>query len=159
VTNFEVKIFILPDSYNELITASNKYVFRPGMSASVSIQTETRNNVLCVPIQAITTRTDITAKKDSTVTQDSTAIATAELPGTNSIVERVFVMGADNKAKTVKVKTGIQDNTYIEIQEGLSENDEVITGPYTAITKRLNEGSQVKIQEKGKESAPAGDKR
>ena len=154
VTNFEVKIFILPNSYDELISAANQYVFRPGMSASVYIQTETRNNVLSVPIQAITTRTDI---KDPTAQQDSTATPTASEVA-NSIVERVFVMGAENKVKTLKVKTGIQDNTYIEVQEGLTEDDEVIIGPYNAITKRLNEGTLVKVQAKAKEGAAAGDK-
>ena len=148
VTNFEVKIFILPDSYNELITANNKYVFRPGMSASVSIQTETRHNVLIVPIQAITTRTDIIEKKDPEATQDST-VTPIVLPIAGSIIERAFIVGAENKTKAVKVKTGIQDNAYIEVQEGLTEDDEVVIGPYNAITKRLNEGTLVKIQEKG----------
>jgi len=148
VTNFEVKIFILPDSYNELITANNKYVFRPGMSASVSIQTETRHNVLSVPIQAITTRTDIIEKKDPEATQDST-VTPIVLPIAGSIIERAFIVGAENKTKAVKVKTGIQDNAYIEVQEGLTEDDEVVIGPYNAITKRLNEGTLVKIQEKG----------
>jgi len=148
VTNFEVKIFILPESYNELISAGNKYVFRPGMSASVSIQTETRTNVLSVPIQAITTRIDITEKTDSAAQQDSTA-APAVLPSANSIVERVFVLDGENKVKALKVKTGIQDNAYIEVQEGLSENDEVVIGPYNAITKKLNDGVVVKVQAKG----------
>lgn len=152
VTNFEVKIFILPDSYNELINANNKYVFRPGMSASVSIQTETRNNVLSVPIQAITTRTDITSAEK----QDSTAVP-AVLPVGNGVVERVFVMGAENKVKALKVKTGIQDNAYIEVQEGLSENDEVIIGPYNAITKKLKDGTIVKLQTKAKEESSSAE--
>ena len=159
VTNFEVKIFILPSSYNELITVNNKYVFRPGMSASVSIQTETRHNVLCVPIQAITTRSDIKEKKEPTAEQDSTTTSTVS-PVAVGIVERAFVMGAENKVKAVKVKTGIQDNAYIEVQEGLTEDDEVIVGPYNAITKRLNEGTVVKVQAKAKdEEASSGNKR
>ena len=158
VTNFEVKIFILPESYNELISATNKHVFRPGMSASVSIQTETRHNVLSVPIQAITTRTDITEKKAPAAQEDSTATSTI-VPPASSIIERAFVINAESKEKTVKalkVKTGIQDNAYIEILEGLSEDDEVIIGPYNAISKKLNEGTLVKVQEKG---ASSGDKR
>ncbi len=152
VTNFEVEIFILPESYNNLITKDKQYVFRPGMSASVSIQTETRHNVLCVPIQSITTRADIKVKADTASRADSTAAATTADP-LNDVTERVFVLGPENTVKAVTVKTGIQDNTYIEVAAGLTENDEVVTGPYTAISKRLNDGMPVKPQEKKGEKA------
>ncbi len=146
VTNFEVKIFILPESYKELITEKNKYVFRPGMSTSVSIQTETRYNVLCVPVQSITTRTDVLAVvKDSAAKKDTLTAPVAA----SAVVERVFVLGPENKVKVLTVKTGLQDNMYIEVAEGLTENDEVITGPYTAISKKLKDGMLVKKQEKG----------
>jgi HlyD family secretion protein len=127
VTNFEVEVFILPESYSDL-KATTDYVFRPGMSASVSIETDTRHNALCVPIQSVTTRTDIKAAKDTAAT--------------DGIKERVFVL-RENAVTTVGVTTGIQDNSHIEILEGLTDDDEVVTGPYSAISKTLHEGSLV----------------
>ncbi len=143
VTNFEVKVFILPGSYQDLVQGKSTTPFRPGMSASVSIQTETRENVLAIPIQCITTREDIFPKKDSLL--HATPLNNKKDKET---FERVFVIQPDNTVKTAIVKTGIQDNTYIEITEGLSEADKIVTGPYTAISKRLKEGSKVKIDPK-----------
>ena len=60
VTNFDVKILVLPDSYQSLVDAGDKNPFRPGMSASVDIQTESKSDIITVPIQAVTTRTDTT---------------------------------------------------------------------------------------------------
>jgi HlyD family secretion protein len=140
VTNFEVKVFILPESYSDL-KAVTKYVFRPGMSASVSIETDTRPNALCIPIQCVTTRTDIKADKDTTGV-DSTAIAAVNA---NEIKEQVFVV-RENKVKAVKVTTGIQDYSHIEILEGLTEEDEVVTGPYSAISKTLHNDSPVQTK-------------
>jgi HlyD family secretion protein len=138
VTNFEVKVFILPESYADL-RATTEFVFRPGMSASVSIATNTRQNALCVPIQSVTTRTDIKAGKDTTGV-DSTA--TAPEVSVNEIKEQVFVV-RENRVKAVKVTTGIQDYSHIEILEGLTDEDEVVTGPYSAISKTLNNDSPV----------------
>jgi HlyD family secretion protein len=136
VTNFEVKVFILPESYSDL-KATTDFVFRPGMSASVSIETDTRHNALCIPIQSVTTRTDIKAGKDTTSADSTATVAVA-----NEIKEQVFVLH-ENKVNAVKVTTGIQDNSHIEILEGLTDEDEVVTGPYSAISKTLNNGSLV----------------
>jgi HlyD family secretion protein len=136
VTNFEVKVFILPESYSDL-KAVTKYVFRPGMSASVSIATDTRHNALCVPIQCVTTRTDIKADKDTTATDSTAAVSNANA---NEVREQVFVL-RETKVKAVKVTTGIQDYSHIEILEGLTDDDEVVTGPYGAISKTLNNDS------------------
>jgi len=146
VTNFEVKIRILPDSYKDLISSNNPNdsPFRPGMSATVDIQTASKNNVLTLPIQAVTSRAD-TAKA---------AIAAAEKEGNASqgeentkkkaeaVQEYVFLYDK-GVAKMVKVKTGIQDNTYIQITEGLKEDQEVITAPYRAVSKKLKDGDKV----------------
>jgi HlyD family secretion protein len=140
VTNFEVKVFILPESYDDL-KATTKYVFRPGMSAAVSIETDTRLNALCVPIQSVTTRTDIKAAKDSTGA-DSTATAAIPETNVNEIKEQVFMV-RENKVQAVRVTTGIQDYSHIEILGGLTDDDEVVTGPYSAISKTLNNGSPV----------------
>ncbi|MDR0692640.1 MAG: efflux RND transporter periplasmic adaptor subunit [Prevotellaceae bacterium] len=141
VTNFEVKVFILPESYADLKAATD-YVFRPGMSAAVSIETDTRPNALCVPIQCVTTRTDIKAGSDTTST-DSTAIVPEV--NINEVKEQVFVV-RDNKVKAVKVTTGIQDYSHIEILDGLTDDDEVVTGPYSAISKTLNNDSPVQTK-------------
>ncbi len=158
VTNFEVKIFILPESYNDLATQPNMNPFRPGMSAAVYIQTVTHANALVVPIQCVTTRTDLAekTKTDSTAT-DSTAKQETVTPAaktekTNAdFVERVFVVQPDETVKAVAVKTGIQDNTHIEIVTGLSDSLKVVTGPYNMISKRLKNGTKVKITDSSKQ--------
>ncbi|MDY0104214.1 MAG: biotin/lipoyl-binding protein [Lentimicrobium sp.] len=144
VTNFEVKIRMLPESYADLnvkgqLTASP---FRPGMSATVDIQTETALNVLTVPIQSVTTRQDSTAKPVDAGTDDKPV---AKVEQDNK--EYVFVL-KDGMAKLQEVKTGIQDNTSIQILEGLKEGDEVISGPYRAVSKTLKVDDKVKVVEK-----------
>lgn len=147
VTNFEVKIRILPDSYKDLISSNrpNDSPFRPGMSATVDIQTASRTNVLTLPIQAVTSRADTAkaaaakAENQSETSQDNTAAKKKA----DAVQEYVFLY--DNGiAKMVKVKTGIQDNTYIQVTEGLKEGDEVITAPYRAVSKKLKDGDKVK---------------
>jgi HlyD family secretion protein len=145
VTNFEVKIFILPESYGDLNTLA--YPFRPGMSAAVYVQTETHYDALVVPIQCVTTRTGLTPDADSTAKTDSSAmVKTAAEATAAEYTERVFVIHSDNKVEAVEVKTGIQDNTHIEITEGLADSLRVVTGPYNMISRRLNNGSKVKTE-------------
>jgi len=131
VTNFEVKVYILPESYSDLIK-NGLNPFRPGMSASVSIQTATKKDILTVPIQAITTRSDLLS--------DSTKKAL----GNNESVEQVFVVTADT-LQIRHITTGIQDLVNIEVLSGLNKDDVVVTGPYAAISKSLKRGSKVKI--------------
>ncbi len=147
ITDFEVKILILKESYQDLIPEDNPnfYPFRPGMSATADIKTGTEYNVLTVPIQAVTTRTDTTnirmkfkAKKDSNF---------VEYEENKEPIELVFVY-KDGYAKAVSVKTGIQDNKYIMISEGLNENDEVITAPYNTVAKLLKNGQKVQKTDK-----------
>jgi len=124
---------LLQSSYQDLIQAGNRYPFRPGMSASVDILTELKSNILTVPLQAVTRQADTLQQPDSAKTSDNL----------DEYKEIIFVLD-NQKAKLTTVKTGIQDNTYIEILSGLSENQEVITAPYHIITKRLKDGSSVK---------------
>ena len=150
VTNFEVKILLLKDSYKNLIENDSyiKSPFRPGMSATVDIQTETANNILTVPIQAVTTRADtsgkISGKKDEgeeiyeNEESDEDEITNKE---DEELQEYVFLY-ADGKAKLQKVKTGIQDNIHIQIVEGLEDEQEVIVGPYRAVSKKLKNGDE-----------------
>jgi len=131
VTNFEVKVYILPESYSDLVREGFSTPFRPGMSASVSIQTETRRNVVAIPIQCITTRTELLP--------DSVRVQL----GPNELVEQVFVLRSDNTVEAVTVKSGLQDHMHIEITEGITIEDQVITGPYSAISRTLNNGDKV----------------
>lgn len=152
VTNFNVKIRILKESYLDLLDEKhpNLSPFRPGMSASVDIQTKTVYNVLSVPIQAVTTRDD-TAKAEvkKVVKKDADGDETVEVKTKAAPVNNEFVfIYTDGKVKMQKVKTGIQDNTYIEIIYGLSEKQEIITAPYTAINKKLKDGMKVKKVDK-----------
>jgi len=147
VTNFDVKITMLKESYEDLIKADDPIPspFRPGMSATVEIQTETANNVLTVPIQAVTTRADTTGRVKSNREKREEKMGKEEDKLTKDkeeVHEYVFVYN-EGIAKLTKVKTGVQDNTYIEITEGLAEGDKVITAPYRAVSKTLKNGDIV----------------
>jgi HlyD family secretion protein len=147
VTNFEVKILILEESYRELL-GENSIInspFRPGMSATVDIQTETARDILTVPIQAVTTRAD-TTEQDPESDGGEPVMETAEA-AKEDLVEVVFVH-EDSKAVMKMVKTGIQDNMFIQVLEGLNLEEEVITGPYRAVSKRLNDGDAITVVDK-----------
>ncbi len=150
VTNFNVKVLLLQDSYKELMNGdSTRYPFLPGMSATVDIQTDTRNNVISVPIQSVTTRADDgTARKqaDQLEAEQSDEEKAEEAP--TAVVPEQFEVVCTVKeglARQVKVKTGIQDNTHIEVIEGLSAGDEIITAPYGLISKTLKDSSRVEV--------------
>jgi HlyD family secretion protein len=145
VTNFEVKILILQSSYQDMIDDSkiSSSPFRPGMSASVEIQTETERDVPTVPIQAVTTRADTTGVvKEKRSANSEEGEKDAVNKEKEELVEYVFLYD-EGKAKMQKVKTGIQDDMYIQIIEGVKEGDEVITGPYRAVSKKLKNGDEV----------------
>lgn len=158
VTNFVVKVRILRESYLNLITGQNVSPFRPGMSASVDIQTKRVEGVLSVPIMAVTTRImDSTkVKKDNPdeewetkVTNEEEEKAKNKEKDKEKLKEYVFTI-KDGKAVMVEVKTGIQDNDYIEIANGVTDGVEVITGPYSAVARTLRKGSKVKVVDKDK---------
>jgi HlyD family secretion protein len=133
VTNFDVKILVLASSYQSLVKKDEQNPLRPGMSASVDIQTETRKNVLCVPIQSVTTRSDTTKVQVA--------------PSAENI--RTLLFTTDGKYAFAKdVKTGIQDNTFIEILSGVKQGDEVISAPFSAISKKLSDSTLVQIVKK-----------
>jgi HlyD family secretion protein len=137
VTNFEVKIFLIHSSYADLIDTVRQriYPFRPGMSASVDILTNTREQVITVPVQAVTTR--IPEKPRGQVAEAGTAL-------TDERQEIVFRI-EEGRARKVVVKTGIQDKNYIEITEGLSVGEEIVSGPFNAISRTLNDSMLVKV--------------
>ncbi|MCX6220394.1 MAG: efflux RND transporter periplasmic adaptor subunit [Bacteroidia bacterium] len=149
VTNFNVKIVLLAKSYQDLIEKDTlKYPFLPGMSATVEILTDTRKGIISVPIQAVTTRGDDGAVKKASEqmekmgTSDTNAKEVA--PKEPEQHEVVFVV-KNNLTWKKRVKTGIQDNTRIEILEGLTVGDEVIVAPYGLISKTLKDSTAIQI--------------
>jgi len=139
VTNFKVKVRILPSSYRDLTEGkSEKYSpFRPGMTATVDVITNIKNKVIGVPISAIVIKTDTSStKKGLSKVKDA--------PNTEKF-ECVFVKDGED-AKLRVVTTGIQDDSNIEISSGLFEGDVVITGPYNTVTKTLNNGDKVVLK-------------
>ena len=146
VTNFTVKIRILRDSYNDLIPANHpdQSPFRPGMSATVDIQTNKVSNVLALPIQSVTTRDTSKVTKAVKSNEENKSSETPAAAENEKLIECVFVV-EDKKVKLVPVKTGVQDSRYIEIKNGLKEGVEVVTGPFNAISKTLKIGIDVKV--------------
>jgi HlyD family secretion protein len=141
VTNFEVRIRMIQDSYAHLLQEETPHLspFRPGMSATVDIQTQKVYGVITVPIQAVTTREKPSQQNDDGEAENMDEADTRPL-------EYVFLYD-DGLAKQVEVQSGIQDNQYIHIKEGLEEGQEVITGPYRLVSRDLTDGDQViKVQ-------------
>lgn len=133
VTNFVVKIRMDYDSYKSKIEKNRPFPFRPGMSAAVEINTEKVENTLAVPIQSVTTRER--KNKDDKYKRDTTVKS-------NDLMEVVFLQSGDT-AKMVQVKTGIQDDEFIQILEGLKADDVVITGPYSVVSRKLKQGDAI----------------
>jgi HlyD family secretion protein len=143
VTNFEVRIRIV----------DKEVVLRPGMSMTATVETETKKNVVAVPIQSVTTRSPNKGmeKKENTESDDMAANDTRIKHKSEKVKEVVFIV-ENNAAKTVEVKRGISDNDYTEIISGLEENKEVVSGSYKAINRELENGSKVKVEEAKKKT-------
>jgi len=158
VTNYKVHIRISPESYKDLINPAKpkSFPFRPGMSASADIQTRTHTSVLSVPINAVTTREKNTdnavldkddTKKDGDNSNSNTKTAVS---ATGELDEVVFILQADGTVKKYKVRTDIQDINYIEIVDGIKDGEQVVTGPYSIVSKTLKNGTKVKVVPKDK---------
>ena len=153
ITEFEVRILMLPISYQDLVKVGNKFPFRPGMTASVDILTTTKSNALSVPLASVTTRNPEDEKKegeDKAGGPNSNARQTSEQNKPQKKVEDKTVVFVNDKgvAKMVEVKTGISDYDNIEILSGIADSAEIITGPFTAVSKRLKDGDKVRKAEK-----------
>ena len=133
VTNFVVTVNIDPNSYKDLISPGKQYPFRPGMSASVEINTEVIEGALSIPIQAVAAREweALNEGEDRPADQDE-------------LVEIVYVVDADT-VRPQEVTTGIQDDTYIQVVSGLTAGQTVVTGPYTEVSKELESGQEVEV--------------
>jgi len=138
VVNFEVKI--------NLVGKNSK--IKPGMSCDADIQTETHKNVLAVPIQSLTARIDKGNFKKGKRSQRKMK-KTKDAEKKNKPQEVVFLVDGDY-AKMVKVKSGISDEDYIEIVTGLKEGEKVITGPYKAVSRELEDGTKILVEKKSK---------
>jgi HlyD family secretion protein len=136
-TNFEVKIRIDDFKGADL---------RPGMSCIAKIETETKENVMAVPMIAVTRRD----KTDDPADSIRRAAAGSEVP-------TIVFINENGKAKSVPVKTGISDNLYVEILSGLSGNEEIVKGNYRAVSKDLEDKKAIKVDNKG-EKAKAEEK-
>ncbi|HZH54393.1 MAG TPA: efflux RND transporter periplasmic adaptor subunit [Sphingobacteriaceae bacterium] len=133
VTNFNVKVLISPESYEDLlrVDSPNPSPFRPGLSATVDIQTQLDQG-LTIPIQSVTIRDDMRSEDG----------AEGENTENDTVKEYVFVYDG-GQVKQVEVTTGIQDDMYIRVLSGLSEGDEVVTRPFNAISRTLKDGTRV----------------
>ncbi len=141
VVNFDVKIKLFePDEQ-----------LRPGMSCNADIQTETRHNVLTVPIQSVTARNPSELPQEENEGDGEVKVVDEKKNGSEmkKLQEIVFVV-KDNKAEIMNVETGISDDNYIEIKSGLDTALQVVSGSYKAISRELADGSNVRVEKKGK---------
>ncbi|HEX7358568.1 MAG TPA: efflux RND transporter periplasmic adaptor subunit [Ignavibacteriaceae bacterium] len=139
VVNFEVKIKLI-DPKNSL---------RPGMSCNADIETETVANILSVPIQSVTTRSDMPQMDQASGEGGDEEIIQVKTEKKNNFKpkEVVFII-KNGKAKSVEVETGLSDDNYIAVLKGLDGGEEVVSGSYKAISRELNDGMQVRVEEK-----------
>ncbi|HEY6976109.1 MAG TPA: efflux RND transporter periplasmic adaptor subunit [Chitinophagaceae bacterium] len=147
VTNYQVHIRLLPDSYKDLVVKGQPFPFRPNMSASADIQTRTHTNVLSVPLNAVTTRdkksgaaTGGTDNKNNNNGQNGQSAVSND----EDIEEVVFIV-KDGVVRKKPVKTDIQDINNIEIKEGIKAGDEVVTGPFDVVSKQLTDSMKVQV--------------
>lgn len=149
VTNFEVKIRIV----------GGDIFLRPGMSMTADIETDTRQGVLSIPIQSVTTRAPKKEMKEESSDGQSGRIEanpTARQKAENKPKEVVFVL-QENRVRTVPVKRGISNDSYVEILEGLTEGEKVVSGSYKAINRELEDSSKVRVEEPKKTGPEARD--
>lgn len=151
VTNFEVKMRVVDKDIS----------LRPGMSMMADIETETKMNVLTIPVQSVTTRAPKMEVKDSTVdgqrgqiVEASGSVAEGKKPE-GQMKEVAFVV-VDGVAKAMPVKRGISNDTFVEIVEGLDEGVQVVSGTYRVINRELEDGSKVRIEEPRRGRGPQG---
>ena len=162
VTEFEVKIRVLRSSYADLIKGKLSYPLKPGMTASVEILTNRKDNTLTVPLSSVTTR-EIGAvaegeKKEEDGTNSTNANDALEAKKRKENTKEVVFVMEKGKAKMIQVKTGISDFENIEIVSGLKDGQEIISGPYATVAKKLKEGDLVKKKDP-KAAEKAADKK
>jgi HlyD family secretion protein len=160
ITNFEVKVRILRNSYATLVNEKqpDQSPFRPGMSATVDIRTRQEKNVLTVPIQAVTTRTAADLEqpseekkprrrrgKSAEESDSDEEEQQVDTPEKQEDAKEVVFVVSEGKVEAREVETGIQDNEFIQVKSGLNSGESVVTAPYRAISKKLNAGDPVEV--------------
>ena len=160
ITEFEVRILILSSSYQDLVKQGNRFPFRPGMTASVDIITQTKQGALSVALAAVTTRNpdDIKTPEEEgrdRPRNDNRSQVSDGKPKKKSEDKTVIFINNNGVAKMVEVETGISDYDNIEILSGVSDSTEVVVGPFLAVSKRLNDGDGIR-KIKPKESEKKG---
>ena len=160
ITEFEVRILILSSSYQDLVQAGRRFPFLPGMTASVDILTNRKENILSVPLAAVTTRNpeDKGGEKKDQNGPPSDQNNDQKKPAPKKEDKVVVFVNNNGKAKMVEVKTGISDYENIEVITGISDSTEVITGPFLAVSKRLKDGDDIKRLEKSDQKKESGPK-
>jgi HlyD family secretion protein len=153
ITEFEVRILILDSSYQDLVNAGNKFPFRPGMTASADILTERKENVVAVPLAAVTTRNPNDKGKgdkgqDDEQSEDQPRPQSDQPRPQAEEVKVVIFVNDKGIARMKEVKTGISDYDNIEILSALNDSTEVVTGPFQVVSTRLNEGEKIRPMEK-----------
>ena len=158
VTEFEVRIRLLPESYQHLLRNVRGHIivpFRPGMTASVDIITDRKSGVLSVPLASVTTRSDSTDTKGGdkggpqirTGRGSGTATAVDPANAPKAEIQEVVFLIKDGKAVLTPVKTGISDFQNIEILSGVPAGSQVVSGPFRAVAKTLKDGALVEIKD------------
>jgi HlyD family secretion protein len=155
ITEFEVRILILESSYQDLVKAGNRFPFRPGMTASADIITTTKDNVLSVPLAAVTTRNPNEMgqndNKGGPPNQNASQTSNQNKPPKPDETKVVIFVNDNGTAKMREVETGISDYDNIEILSELGDSTEVVTGPFLVVSKRLKEGEKIRPAEKKEE--------
>lgn len=156
ITEFEVRILILDSSYEDLVKTGNRFPFRPGMTASADIITTRKENVLSVPLAAVTTRNlnELKEGENKEGTPNRNASQTSDQQKSQQKkddVKVVIFVNENDIAKMLEVKTGISDYDNIEILSNVSDSTEVITGPFLVVSKRLKEGDEIREAKKKEE--------
>ena len=158
ITEFEVRVLILDSSYKDLVAAGNRFPFRPGMTASADIITTRKENVLSVPLAAVTTRNESQLQGNQnqegppnrnasqTQNQNNQQQRKAQEPKT------VIFVNDNGTAKMMEVKTGISDYDNIEILTDMNDSTEVVTGPFLVVSTRIKEGDKIRAAEKKEEA-------
>lgn len=145
VTEFEVRIQLLNESFEELLESQGPFPFRPGMTASVDILTNRKEGTLSVPLSAVTTRSKENGENDASEAEPDT------FSNQETLDEVVFRKVGEERVEKVIVKTGISDYEFIEVLSGLEDGNEIVSGPYIAISNQLQDSSKVElIQNKGR---------
>lgn len=152
ITEFEVKIKILNSSFADLLTEGRKYPFRPGMTASVDIVTEQKDNILLIPLSSVTTRDPNKKGKGKGRGGDDDNDKNANKKVNKDDLKEVVFINENGIAKMVEVKTGISDYENIEILSGVEAGAEIITGPFLAVSKRLKGDDEITFKEEKGES-------